>query len=107
MQFFAPDYDNQHDFQTNIDYNVGKHQLRGRFLYDRLRQPNLNPSLPLPQFTGAYARDGRKIAFTDIWAITSRLANDFRLSYSRNVLGSTGFRRTLPTSQPSKSMSLA
>jgi hypothetical protein len=84
VQFFAPDYDSQHDFQTNIDYNVGKHQLRGRFLYDRLRQPNLNPSLPLPQFTGDYARDSRKIAFADIWAITSTLANDFRLSYSRN-----------------------
>jgi hypothetical protein len=87
VQFFAPDFENQHDFQTNVDYNVGKHQLRGRFLFDRLRQPNLNPSLPLPQFTGDYARDGRKIAFTDIWAMTSRLANDFRLSYSRNFLG--------------------
>lgn len=84
VQYFAPDYDNQHDFQINIDYNVGKHQLRGRVLYDRLRQPNLNPSLPLPQFTGDFARDGRKYAFTDVWAITSRLANDFRLSYSRN-----------------------
>jgi hypothetical protein len=84
VQYFAPDFDNQHDFQINLDYNVGKHQLRGRFLYDRLRQPNLNPSLPLPQFTGDYARDGRKIAFTDVWAITSRIANDFRLSYSRN-----------------------
>ena len=60
VQYFAPDFDNQHDFQINLDYNVGKHQLRGRFLYDRLRQPNLNPSLPLPQFTGDYARDGRK-----------------------------------------------
>ncbi|MBN1567267.1 MAG: TonB-dependent receptor [Acidobacteria bacterium] len=87
VQFFAPDFENQHDFQINIDYNVGKHQLRGRFLYDRLRQPNLNPSLPLTQFTGDLARDGRKVALTDIWAITSRLANDFRLSYSRNFLG--------------------
>jgi hypothetical protein len=83
VQFFAPDFDNQHDFQTNLDYSIGKHQLRGRFLYDRLRQPNLNPSLPLPQFTGDYARDARKIAFTDVWALTSRMANDFRLSYSR------------------------
>ncbi len=87
VQYFAPDYDTQHDFQTNLDYNLARHQLRGRFLYDRLRQPNLNPALPLPQFTGAYYRDARKVAFTDIWAISSRLANDFRLSYSRNNLG--------------------
>ncbi len=85
VQFFSPDFDNRHDFQTNIDYNVGKHQLRGRFLYDRLRQPNPNPSLPQPQFTGSISSDNRKIAFTDVWAITARLANDFRLSYSRNV----------------------
>jgi hypothetical protein len=85
VQFFAPDYENEHDFQTNIDYNVGKHQLRGRFLYNRLREPNQNPSLPLPEFTGAFARNQRKIAFTDIWAINSKMANDFRLSYSRSV----------------------
>ncbi len=87
VQFFSPDFDNQHDFQTSIDYNVGKHQLRGRFLYDRYRAPNQNPSLPLPEFTGDTFRNARKIAFTDVWAITSRLANDFRLSYSRNGQG--------------------
>jgi hypothetical protein len=87
VQFFAPDFENQHDFQTNIDYNFGRHQLRGRFLYDRLRQPNLNPSLPLPQFTGDIYKDGRKVAFTDIWSVNSRMSNDFRLSYSRNSQG--------------------
>ena len=87
VQFFSPDYETQYDFQTNVDYNVGKHQLRGRFLYDRFRGPWINPDLPLPEFTGATFRDARKIAFTDIWAISSRLANDFRLSYSRNVQG--------------------
>lgn len=87
VQFYAPDYETQHDFQTSIDYNVGKHQLRGRVLYDRLRQPNINPALPMPQFTGAIFRDARKVAFTDIWSITARLSNDFRLSYSRNNQG--------------------
>ena len=87
VQFFAPDYENQHDFQTNIDYNFGKHQLRGRFLYDRLRQPNQNTLLPLPQFTGSVYRDARKVAFTDIWSVNSRMSNDFRLSYSRNSQG--------------------
>jgi hypothetical protein len=87
VQFFAPDYETQHDFENSVDYNFGKHQLRGRFLYDRLRQPNQNPSLPLPEFTGAYYKDARKVAITDIWSINSKLANDFRLSYSRNNYG--------------------
>jgi hypothetical protein len=85
VQFFSPDFDNQHDFQINIDYNVGKHQLRWRFLYDRFRSPNPNPSLPMPQFTGTIEADNRKILFTDVWAISSSFANDFRISYSRNV----------------------
>jgi hypothetical protein len=85
VQFFAPDYDNRHDFQTNLDANYGKHQIRGRFLYDRFRLPNLNPDLPLPQFAGNIAIDNRKVAITDIWAITTKLVNDFRVSYSRNV----------------------
>lgn len=89
LQYFANDYDAQHDFQTSIDYNAGTHQLRGRFLFDRLRSPNRNPSLPLEEFTGAYNRDARKVAFTDIWSITPRLANDFRLSYSRSNYGAS------------------
>jgi len=85
VQLFAPDFYNQHDFQTNLDANFGKHQIRGRFLYDRYRSPNQNPDLPLPQFTGDFAADNRKLALTDIWAITSRLVNDLRISYSRSV----------------------
>jgi hypothetical protein len=85
FQAFAPDYFNQHDFQINADYNAGPHQLRGRFLYDRYRAPWINPNLPLPQFTGDNAVDNRKVAFTDVWTVSSRWVNDFRLSYSRNV----------------------
>jgi hypothetical protein len=89
VQFFAPDFYNQHDFQTNLDANLGKHQIRGRFLYDRYRSPNQNPDLPLPQFTGDFVSDNRKLAVTDIWAITTRLVNDLRVSYSRSVKGWT------------------
>lgn len=85
VQLFAPDYYNQNDFQTNLDANLGKHQIRGRFLYDRYRSPNLNPDLPLPQFTGNFVGDNRKLAVTDIWAISTRLVNDMRISYSRAV----------------------
>jgi Carboxypeptidase regulatory-like domain/TonB dependent receptor-like, beta-barrel len=89
FQAFAPDFFTQHDFQTNVDATLGAHQLRGRFLYDRFRQPNVNPDLPLPQFTGNLAVDNRKVVFTDVWTLSPRLVNDFRTSYSRNVFGLT------------------
>jgi hypothetical protein len=85
IQLFAPDFYSQHDFQTNLDANLGKHQIRGRLLYDRYRSPNQNPDLPLPQFTGNFVGDNRKLAITDIWAISTRLVNDLRVSYSRSV----------------------
>jgi hypothetical protein len=84
-QAFAPDYLARHDYQVNGDANLGTHQLRGRFLYDRQRLPNVNLNLPLPQFTGNIAQDSRKILFTDVWSISSRTVNDFRSSYSRFV----------------------
>jgi hypothetical protein len=89
FQAFAPDYFAQHDFQTNVDANLANHQLRGRFLFGQRREPNINLDLPLDQFTGDVRDDNRKFAFTDVWAISSRLINDFRISYSRNVSGFT------------------
>ncbi|MBI4468161.1 MAG: TonB-dependent receptor [Acidobacteria bacterium] len=87
FQAFAPDFFTQHDYQINVDAQVGSHQIRGRFLYDRYREPNVNDDLPLPQFTGSYALDNRKFLLTDVWSISSHLVNDFRTSYSRNRFG--------------------
>jgi Carboxypeptidase regulatory-like domain/TonB dependent receptor len=83
FQSVAPSYSNQHDFTVNADANLGKHQLRGRFLFDRLRLPQVNPVQPQPQFTGAQTDDARKALFTDAWSISPRWINDFRASYSR------------------------
>jgi hypothetical protein len=85
----APSYLNQHDFNINGDLRAGSHQLRARFLYDRQRSPNVNPETPLSQFTGAIEADNRKAIVTDAWAITPRVLNDFRVSYSRFVQGFT------------------
>ncbi len=85
----APSYLNQHDFNINSDLNVARHQLRGRFLYGRQRSPNVNPDTPLAQFTGSIGADNRKVIFTDAWAASDRVINDFRLSYSRFVQGFT------------------
>lgn len=83
IQSVAPNFANQHDFNVNTDLNLAKHQIRGRFLYDRFRAPDFNPSQPQAQFLGTNSSDARKIIITDAWTITNRLINDFRASYSR------------------------
>jgi len=79
----APSYARQHDFIVNGDLDLGKHQVRGRVLYNRLRLPQVNPVEPLSQFTGANQSDARKYILTDAWTISSRVINDFRASFSR------------------------
>jgi hypothetical protein len=79
----APSYSREHDFTINGDVNLGKHQLRGRVLYDRLRFPQVNPVQPQSQFTGVHQEDARKYIFTDVWTLGSKVINDFRASFSR------------------------
>ena len=96
IQSIAPNFANQHDFIVNLDASMGRHQLRGRFLYDRLREPDFNPSQPQPQFLGTHSEDVRKVIFTDAWSISNSVINDFRTSYSRlngpNLLVPTAFQ---------------
>jgi hypothetical protein len=79
----APSWFREHDFTINGDLNLGKHQLRARVLYDRQRLPQVNPIQPQSQFTGTQTDDARKYILTDAWTISSRVINDFRLSFSR------------------------
>src|SRR6266446_5187631 len=91
----APNFFNEHDFTVNTDLNLGKHQLRGRVLYDRFRAPQVNPIQPQSQFTGTNQSDARKYIFTDAWSVSSRVINDFRASFSRlngpNLVAPTQF----------------
>src|SRR5215472_7944193 len=79
----APSWAREHDFTINGDLNLGKHQVRARALYDRQRLPQVNPIQPQSQFTGTQTDDARKYILTDAWTISSRVINDFRLSFSR------------------------
>jgi len=79
----APNFSNEYDFAINGDMNLGKHQLRTRYLYDHFRSPSVNPVQPQPQFTGTEGNDGRKVIFTDAWSMRSNVINDFRASFSR------------------------
>jgi len=74
----APAFTNQHDFIVNSDLNLGKHTVSTRFLYDRFRSPDFNPSLPAPQFLGTVGVDGRKAIISDVWTISSRVINNLR-----------------------------
>jgi carboxypeptidase family protein len=84
----APDYFNQHDWQSNVDYNQGSHQYRGRFLYSRNRSPNIG-DFPFAPFTGDFGADQRLFNFTHVWAITPNTVNDTRLQYRRTKRGWT------------------
>jgi Carboxypeptidase regulatory-like domain/TonB dependent receptor len=90
----APSYTREHDFTINGDLNLGRHQFRTRVLYDRLRFPQVNPIQPQSQFTGTHQEDARKYIFTDAWTVSSKVINDFRLSFSR-----LNGPNTLPPSQ--------
>src|SRR5258708_5263700 len=89
----APSFFNQYDYMANVDVNLAKHALRGRFLYDRFRSPNVNAVMPQSQFTGTYGTDARKGIFSDAWTISDHVVNEFRASYSRSV----GPHLTVPT----------
>lgn len=81
----APSYVNEHDFIVNSDLTLGTHQLSTRFLYERIRQPDFNPSLPAPQFLGTRAADADKAIVSDVWTLSSRIINNVRASYSRSI----------------------
>jgi carboxypeptidase family protein/TonB-dependent receptor-like protein len=85
FQGVAPNFTHQHDFIISLDGNVGKHSIRGRYIFDRERQPELQLSEPLAQFTGTQNNDARKVILEDVWAISPTLVNDFRFAFSRAV----------------------
>ena len=85
FQGVAPNFTHQHDFIISLDYNIGKHSIRGRYIYDRQRQPEVNAVEPQPQFNGTNDSDARKVILNDVWAISPTVVNEFRFSFSRAV----------------------
>jgi hypothetical protein len=85
FQGVAPNFTHQHDFIISLDGNIGKHSIRGRYIYDRLRQPEVNAVEPQPQFNGTNDSDARKVILNDVWGISNTVVNEFRFSFSRAV----------------------
>lgn len=81
----APSYVNEHDFSVNSDVTLGKHQFSTRYLYDRIRAPDFNASLPAPQFLGTKASGNHKAILSDVWTVSSHIVNNVRASYSRTI----------------------
>jgi hypothetical protein len=78
----APNIYNEHDYLLNGDLNLGKQQLRFRYIHNRNTQPNLSDP-PLPQFSGDLAVKVHKFSFGDVWTIGPTMVNDFRVGYTR------------------------
>src|SRR5437879_2418926 len=85
FQGVGPNFTHQHDFIVSLDETFGKHSIRGRYIYDRQRTPQVNPELPLAQFTGTNNSDNRKVILNDVWSASSSLVNQFWFSFSRAV----------------------
>jgi hypothetical protein len=81
----APSYANEHDFSVNSDVTLRNHQFSTRYLYDRIREPDFNASLPAPQFLGTKASGNHKAILSDVWTVSSHIINNVRASYSRTI----------------------
>jgi Carboxypeptidase regulatory-like domain len=80
----VPSFNNLYQWQANVDYvHSDNDRMYGRILWDRLRSP-LTGS-PGSEFTGDIAVDNRLIAFTENHNFSSRLVNELRLGYRRQV----------------------
>lgn len=82
--FFAPEFATQHDYHVNGDINFTRHQLRMRYLSNKFKSPVVS-TMAQTQFTSNALYENRKATVSDVWSINSRLVNDLRLGYTRNV----------------------
>ena len=78
----APDFVRQHDFMINGDLHLNRQALHLRYLHNRIRRPLLG-NFPQAQFASFSAVENRRFILNHTWTATSRLANDFQVSYSR------------------------
>ena len=82
LQFASPNYQNNQSLVTTFDYHISDgDQLRGRYVYNRLAQIDVNAELP-DFFT--FNNDTYHVATLDETHLFSPvLLNEFRLGYNR------------------------
>jgi outer membrane receptor protein involved in Fe transport len=81
LTIFSPVFQREHDGQFNTDYTRGKHQIGTRFTFNQEKF-----IFPVNSTQAVFNQNqlvrNRKIALTDVWTLSSRWVNDFRLQYS-------------------------
>jgi hypothetical protein len=82
LQFASPNYQNNQALVTTFDYNISdKDQLRGRYIYNRQGQIDINATLPtFYTFNNAIYHVA---SLAEYHNFSPTLANEFRLGYNR------------------------
>jgi hypothetical protein len=79
----APNYQNQLTGLVSIDYDISaKDQIRGRYIYNSLKQIDATPSLPA-FFLLNPALQNRLVTFNEYHTFSASLSNEFRLGFNR------------------------
>jgi carboxypeptidase family protein/TonB-dependent receptor-like protein len=84
LSLLAPSYQNETDWNVSGDVNLAAHQIRMRYLRNKIDSPNLSDP-PIPAFSGSYVGSVHKATLSDVWTVNSHFINDFRAGYSRLI----------------------
>jgi hypothetical protein len=82
----APNFQVEHDIAISSDVQTSKHRFSTRVLYDQFHAP-LTGETTVPSFTGSQFAHYRSVTFSDVYAITPHVVNEFRAGYRRQVNG--------------------
>ena len=78
----APFFQNNQAFVQTVDYNISdKDQIRGRYIYNRLSQIDINATLPA--FFTSNIDTYHVMSLAEYHNFTAALVNEFRLGYHR------------------------
>jgi hypothetical protein len=85
-QFSAstPQFFKIHQFLISTDVQTARHKFSGRFHYSRQRSIFAG-ALPVEIFNSDTIFDTRRVTYTDVFAINSRMVNEFRIGYMRRT----------------------
>jgi hypothetical protein len=88
----TPQFDRTHLFMVSSDYQTESHIISGRYHYSRERQISAG-DLPVETFNSDVFFDTQRATVTDVWTISPRVINEFRVGYNR---AESGFPVDLP-----------
>ena len=94
----APSFTNQHNYIINSDWNPNpRHNVHIRFLQSRTAQPSFG-TFPQEQFASSTSTNNTRVILNDVWTVSSRMVNDFKVSYARlsQFTPLTGIAQTFP-----------